>query len=110
MKGSHKISIILAACNSIALITALALHAYIASIDAYIASIAQIHRIKKGDVIIHGHTFNGFIDNDTMAIGISLVSNLSAYVKIDRLPFSFGKVTIYSYGPDWLELSIGEKG
>jgi len=45
-----------------------------------------------------------------MAIGISLVSNSSAYVKIDRLPFSFGKVTIYSYGPDWLELSIGDRG
>jgi len=107
MKKLHKeITIILAAC-AFALIIALAL-------NAYIASIAHIHRIKLGEVIIDWYTFNGIIDNGTMAMGISFVSNSSIYVKIDKLPFSFGydahKVTIYRYGPDWLELSIGERG
>jgi hypothetical protein len=82
------------------------------TLHAYIISIAQIHRIILGDVIINGLTFDGgFAGNHTIAIGISGVSGKSTiYVKIGKLPYSFGSsVTIYNYGSDWLELSV-ERG
>jgi len=101
-----KISIILAVCASSALIIALALY-------AYGVSIAQIHKIKLGDEIIHGLTYNGFINNDTMVIGFGGGKG-TMYVKIDKLPFSFEQgiqnVTIYGCGSDWLELSIKGTG
>jgi hypothetical protein len=102
MKKFHERVIILAVSASIVIITALALH-------AYVVSIAQIHRIKSGDVIINGITFEGgSVEDHTIAIGISGIGGKSIiYVKIEELPYSFGSsVTIYDYGSDWLELSI----